>query len=191
MLGRRRKWRHILPADHIRALSNQFLENFTIFKAYPEDGKDRYNRPFEGVTDSRGLLPGFRKMLEQNELWQAGQAELEAIADHQGGKPRKKTRDKPVPTEVQRLDDVPKKRPRKLRGFLINGPCLRQLFAGTGFSKPRFARELGLSLSTYKKAEKGGRLDENTVRLMVDNLNPVLRKDKDNRLTDKDLILPD
>jgi hypothetical protein len=99
-----------------------------------------------------------------------------------------------VPTEPQRLDDVPMpkkpKGPRKLRGLPINGPYLKELFIGTGFTKARFAKELGLSLSTYLKAENGRRLDETKVRLIIDNLNPVLRKDKDNLLTVKDLILP-
>jgi hypothetical protein len=96
LLGRRRKWRHVFRADHIPELSNRFLENFTIFIAHPEDGRDRYSRPLEGVIEhhlshSPNLLPSFRKMLEQHKFWHAGQAELQATADYQGGQRRKKT----------------------------------------------------------------------------------------------------
>jgi hypothetical protein len=42
LLGRRHKWRHVLPADHIRLLSERFLESFTTLVAHPEDGRDRY-----------------------------------------------------------------------------------------------------------------------------------------------------
>jgi hypothetical protein len=103
-LGRRRKWRHRLPADDIRELSERFLENFTIFVAHP-DGRDRYGRPLEGVIESRlyhspDLSPGFRKLIEQHKLRDAARTELKAVADHQGGKPGKKTRKKPQATVI-------------------------------------------------------------------------------------------
>jgi hypothetical protein len=86
-LGRRRKWRPVWRVTHIRQRSEQFREAFIVFKAYPEDGRDRYGRPLERVSDDRGrLLPGFQKMLEQHELWDAGQTELSAVAKHQAGR---------------------------------------------------------------------------------------------------------
>jgi hypothetical protein len=100
LLGCRRKWRHILPADHIQLRSEQFLEAFTILIAHPEDGRDRYDRPLQHVIERYQFPPStlslsFRKMLEQHELWDEGQEEFEAVADYQGGKPRRKTRKKP------------------------------------------------------------------------------------------------
>jgi hypothetical protein len=91
VLGRRRKWRHVLPADHIRLRAKQFLENFTIFIAYPEDGRDRYDRPLEGIIEhhlghSPNLSSSFWKLIEQHELWTTGEAERVETADHQGGK---------------------------------------------------------------------------------------------------------
>jgi hypothetical protein len=96
LLGRRRKWRDLLPADHIRLRSEQFLEWFTILVAHPEDGRDRYGRPLEHVIESSlghgsSLSPRFRKMLEQHKFWHAGQAELLAVSDHQGGKRKNRT----------------------------------------------------------------------------------------------------
>jgi hypothetical protein len=91
LLGRRRKWQHKLPADRIGQCSEQFLERFTIFIAHPEDGRDRYGRPLEGVIEyglghSPNLSPSFWKMIKQHKFWHAGQAELLAVSDHQGGK---------------------------------------------------------------------------------------------------------
>jgi hypothetical protein len=96
VLGRRPKWRHIFPADHIRERSKRSLEKFTIFIAHPEDGRDRYGRPLEGVIEygsghSLGLSPRFWKMIKQHKFWHAGQAELLAVSDHQGGKRKNRT----------------------------------------------------------------------------------------------------
>ena len=100
--ARRRKSQQPLPVYRVRDLLERFLENFTIFVAYPEDGRDRHGRPIEHVIEHRlghspSLSPSFRELVEQHKLWAEGQAELKAAADHQDGKQGKKPRKKNKP----------------------------------------------------------------------------------------------
>jgi hypothetical protein len=79
--------------------------------AHPEDGRDRFGRPLEGVIEhplwhSSRLLPNFQKIVEQHELWSAGEAERQAVADHQGGKPRKKTGKKRIEPQAAVIVDL-------------------------------------------------------------------------------------
>jgi hypothetical protein len=91
-LGRRRKWQHKLQADHIRQRSEEFLEGFTTLIAYPEDGRDRFGRPLEGVIEGYVRLSRrFQELIQQHELWDEGQAELLAVSDQQGGKRKNRT----------------------------------------------------------------------------------------------------
>jgi hypothetical protein len=112
-LGRRRKWQHKFPADRIGQCSEQFLERFTIFIAHPEDGRDRYGRPLEGIIEYRlghspSLSPSFREMLKQLKFWHAGQVELLAVSDYQSGKQKNRiarqlaTVEKNYPTAIGR-----------------------------------------------------------------------------------------
>jgi hypothetical protein len=100
-LGRRRAWRHLLPADYIRELLEHFLEDFTISVAHPEDGKNRYGQRLEGVVEhhlrASSLSPGFRKLIEEHALWREGRAALQAAADYQAGNARKS----PLPRQEQ------------------------------------------------------------------------------------------
>jgi hypothetical protein len=82
-------------------------------------------------------------------------------------------------------------KPRKQRSLRINGPFLMKLRLEAGCSKTDFRRELNLSKTTHDKAEKGGRIDTTKAHMLVEDLNAVLRREGDNRLTVEDLILPD
>jgi hypothetical protein len=89
--------------------------------------------------------------------------------------------------------DVPGPKPRKQRSLRINGPRLMELRLETGLSKTAFRRKLGSSMSktTYDRAENSERIDMTKVHLLVDDLNALLRRKDDNRLTVGDLTLPD
>jgi hypothetical protein len=96
----RREGREALRIYRIREASERFFQEYVTFVAYPEDGRDRNNRPLSPMFDQDGnLLPYVRAALEEgSHLWRAGEEELEDVAKHQAGGLCTNTKP-PVPAE--------------------------------------------------------------------------------------------
>ena len=97
-----------------------------------------------------------------------------------------------APATLPRNPPQGTKPPPRKRGLLMNGAYLKELRLGTGMTQEDFAEKLlGVGLSTFKKALKGGRLEETIVDRMVSMLNAELKRPNGNPITVKNLTLPE
>jgi hypothetical protein len=124
---------------------------------------------------------------------------LETYASGGTGEPQEsmpaspETSEAPVAASTAAASPLPLR--RKTRSVRINGPRLRQLRLDSGLpSMAAFVKALGSDLknTTYQVAEGSGRIDITKARLLVDDLNALLRpKAGDPQITFKDLTLPE